>query len=161
MLSFVMRCLIFLLFHIQIHPSLGSGYYAFFSNSFTRFNPARAFATPSVNPIFFARAAASSYCLRASAVLPSISKNSPRLWVATAQPMSHSSVRSGDFIWLACCRARSAHWRACSMRRARGAVFETGKSEGRGDMVIASVEEGGVCWTRQVEMLFTGWISLG
>lgn len=41
------------------------------------------------------------------------------------------------------------------MRRVRGAVLETGKSEGRGDIVIASVEEGGVCWTRQVEMLFT------
>jgi hypothetical protein len=27
---------------------------------------------------------------------------------------------------------------------------------GSGAMVMASVVEGGVCWTRQVEMLFTG-----
>jgi hypothetical protein len=41
------------------------------------------------------------------------------------------------------------------MRRARGAEFETGKSEGSGAMVMASVVEGGVCWTRQVDILFT------
>jgi hypothetical protein len=41
------------------------------------------------------------------------------------------------------------------MSRVRGAEFVTGKSEGSVDIVIASVWEGGVCWTRQLEMLFT------
>ena len=43
-------------------------------------------------------------------------------------------------------------------------MFVTGKSEGAEDIVIASVEEGGVCWTRQVEMLFmrtTLWQEFG
>lgn len=43
------------------------------------------------------------------------------------------------------------------MARVRGAEFETGKSVGASDMVMAleEEEEGGVCWTRQVDMLFT------
>ena len=42
------------------------------------------------------------------------------------------------------------------MRRARGAELVTGKSVGAEDMVMALEEEGGFCWARQVEMLFTG-----
>jgi hypothetical protein len=41
------------------------------------------------------------------------------------------------------------------MRMARGALFVMGKSEGSVDMVMESAEEGGDCWTRQEEMLFT------
>lgn len=41
------------------------------------------------------------------------------------------------------------------MRRERGAVLLTGKLEGAEDMVMALEEDDGVCWTRQVEMLFT------
>jgi hypothetical protein len=51
------------------------------------------------------------------------------------------------------------------MRRVRGGLFVTGKSEGEADIVMASVEEVGVCWARQEDMLFTEllvwvvWIS--
>lgn len=45
------------------------------------------------------------------------------------------------------------------MRRARGAEFVTGKSEGVEERVNAEEDEGGVCWTRQVEMLFTVDVS--
>jgi hypothetical protein len=69
--------------------------------------------------------------------------------------MSHSSFLSAPVIVDACAKAFVAHWRACSIKSARGAVFVTGKSEGSVDMVIASDVEDGLCWTRQVEMLFT------
>ena len=139
---------------IMSHSSQSLTHHAF-SKSLHLLIPALAFTNPSLNPIFLARLAASSYLCRASPSLPSISKNSPKLCVATAQPTSHSSFRSGALMWAACASARSAHCRAWSMRRARGAEFETGKSEGSGAMVMASVVEGGVCWTRQVDMLFT------
>lgn len=42
------------------------------------------------------------------------------------------------------------------MARERGAEFVTGKEVGASDMVIALEEVGGVCWARQVDMLFTG-----
>ena len=41
------------------------------------------------------------------------------------------------------------------MARDRGAEFVTGKEVGAEDMVIALEEVGGVCWARQVDMLFT------
>jgi hypothetical protein len=44
--------------------------------------------------------------------LPSISKNSPKLCVATAHPMSHSSFRSGALICAAWANALVAHCRA-------------------------------------------------
>jgi hypothetical protein len=47
------------------------------------------------------------------------------------------------------------------MRSVRGAVFVTGKSLGSVDIVIASDEEEGDCWTRQLEMLFTVVMSVG
>lgn len=53
-----------------------------------------------------------------------------------------------------------AHWRAWSMRTARGAEFVTGKLEGAGERLIAEEDGGGVCWTRDVEMLFTANVSL-
>jgi hypothetical protein len=132
----------------------------FFSNSFSLAKPARAFAFPSANPIAFASLDASWYFCRASSILPSISKNSPRLCVATAQPISHSSSRSGALMAEACARAFAAHCRACSMRMVRGALFVTGKSVGSVDIVMASVAEDGDCWARQEEMLFTvGWLA--
>jgi hypothetical protein len=129
------------------------------SSSFSLRSPALAFTLPSANPTALAKLAASSYFLLASSTFPSISKNSPRLWVATAQPTSHSSLRSGGLMAEACARALVAHWRACSIKRARGGVLVTGKSEGSVERVIASEAEEGDCWARQVEMLFTG--SLG
>ena len=45
------------------------------------------------------------------------------------------------------------------MARERGAEFVTGKEVGAEDMVIALEEVGGVCFARQVDMLFTGWVS--
>ncbi len=43
------------------------------------------------------------------------------------------------------------------MRRARGGGLVTGKEEGELERVSASAveDDGGDCWTRQVEMLFT------
>ena len=84
--------------HLIIHSSLFLTPQAFLSTSLHLFTPALAFVTPSANPIFFAKLAASSYFFLASPILPSISKNSPRLCVATAQPMSHSSFRSDPLI---------------------------------------------------------------
>lgn len=85
------------------------------------------------------------YCCCASLILPSISKNSPRLCVATAQPTSHSSVRSGGVISAARVRALVAHFRAWSTSAARGEervpvrLSIEGVGEGDGDDV------GGVC----------------
>jgi hypothetical protein len=140
----------------QFEVNLISIPHALFSTSFNLINPALAFALPSTNPTAFAIFAAASYCSRASLTLPSISKNSPRLCVATAQPMSHSSVRSGASIVADVARAFVAHWRAWSIRMARGGVFVTGKSVGEEDIVRVEVEEVGDCWARQVDMLFTG-----
>jgi hypothetical protein len=82
------------------------------SNSINLFSPAFAFACPSAKPTDLDSFEASSYFCLASLILPSISKNSPKLWVATAQPMSHSSFRSGDWMEAACASALVAHWRA-------------------------------------------------
>jgi len=128
--------------------------------SFSLLIPILALFTPSANLIFLAKLAASSYFCLASSVLPCISKNSPRLCVATAQPTSHSSVRSGALIWPAWARALVAHVRAWSMRRVRGAELFTGKSVGADERVGAE-DEGGVCCARQVDILFTKRVSRG
>lgn len=90
----------------------------------------------------FARLLASSKRFRASAILPSISANSPRLCVATAQPISHSSVLSGGAIFADTAIAFSAHALALPTR----ADFDIGDWPG---------VDGGFCWAREMERLFT------
>jgi hypothetical protein len=75
-------------------------------------------------------------------MLPSISANSPRLCVATAQAISHSSVRSGGAHFAAKATAFSAQARALLTSAGR----ETGGCPGVG---------GGACWAREIERLFT------
>jgi hypothetical protein len=146
---------------MSFHILFDAPHYRPFSISFNLASPMRALVFPSLNPICFANLCASVYCFLASSILPSISKNSPRLCVATAQPISHSSLRSGAVMAEACASAFVAHWRACSMRTARGAAFVTGKSVGEADIVIALSEEAGDCCARQAEMLFTVVVSIG
>ena len=111
-----------------------------------RCNAAAAFATPSGKPTACASSLASSYRRRASARSPSISANSPRLCVATAQPTSHSSLRSGGWILAAMAIALIAHARALAMSAER---------EARGWPATC----GGSCCAREMERLFTGKIS--
>lgn len=120
--------------------SFGYIYLDLFSSSINLLNPNRAFVCPSANPTAFDKLTASSYLCFASLSLPSISKNSPRLCVATAHPTSHSWSRSGGFIVAACAIALVAHCRACSIRSVRGAEFVTGKSVGSSESVMASAE---------------------
>ena len=98
--------------------------------------------TPSWKPITFAILLASSNRFRASTMFPSISANSPRLWVATAQPMSHSSVLSGGLICAATARAFSAHALALPTSAGR----DTGGCPG---------VDGGFCCANEIDRLFT------
>ena len=75
-------------------------------------------------------------------MFPSISANSPRLWVATAQPMSHSSVLSGGLICAATARAFSAHALALPTSAGR----DTGGCPG---------VDGGFCCANEIDRLFT------
>lgn len=102
--------------------------------------------TPSWKPIALDKAFASSYRFLASAIFPSISANSPRLCVATAQPMSHSSVLSGGVIFADTAIAFSAHARALLI------------SAGR-DIVGWPCTTGGSCWATDIERLFTIIVS--
>ena len=110
-------------------------------------SPDLAFSVPSANPIVFDSDSASLYFCRASEILPSISKNSPRLCVAVAHPISHSSFLSGGFMMAANASALLAHCRALSTSTSR---------EGGGPFEIIDTDGGGgVCWARHEEILFT------
>ena len=109
--------------------------------SFTRFRAKSALSTPSWNPMALAKALASSNLFLASLIFPSISANSPKLCVATAQPTSHSSFRSGGVILDAKAIAFSDQRRAFCINTGREA---------------AGALEGGSCWAREMERLFTG-----
>ena len=99
-----------------------------------------AFSMPSLKPTAFARDSASVYFFLASSARPSISANSPRLCVATAHPMSHSSVRSSGLTAVPTSIAFSAQERAFEIRTARD--------------VGGPTEELGRVWARDVERLF-------
>lgn len=75
-------------------------------------------------------------------MFPSISANSPRLCVATAQAVSHSSVRSGGVIFAATATDFSAHARALLTRPDR-------------DIGGCPRVGGGSCCARDMERLFT------
>lgn len=101
---------------------------------------------------------------------PAISANSPKLCVATAQPISHSSVRSGGLIDCERCIAFVAHKVACALYSAgesivSGVCAEAGALEGFVFRIdLASVLErsgggfvkdgGGRCWAIDVARLF-------
>jgi len=105
-------------------------------------SPFSEFSIPSVNPIAFAKLLASSNLLLASLRSPSISANSPKLCVATAHPTSHSSVLSGGVILDVTVTAFSAQARALETKAER---------EGGGTPGV----DGGSCWAREMERLFT------
>lgn len=88
------------------------------------------FIIPSVNPTAFAKLFASSYFFLASDTFPSISANSPKLCVATAHPISHSSLRSGGCILAATARAFCAHIFAFETSAARVGGFWPGVGGG-------------------------------
>ena len=79
-------------------------------------------------------------------MLPFISKNSPKLWVATAQPISHSSVRPGGVIVAANAIAFSDHNLALSTN----VVLDAGGGPDVG---------GGSCCASEMARLFTVDVS--
>lgn len=90
---------------------------AYFSDNLLR--AVSALEIPPLNPITFDKDFASSYLSLAAAISPSISANSPRLWVATAHARSHSSVLSGGAIFVAISMALTAQARAFDTRVGR------------------------------------------
>lgn len=132
-------------------------------------NPRRACSTPSVKPAVVAKPSASLYLFIASAKSLRISANSPRLCVAVAQPMSHSSVLSAGPIDCARACAFCAHriaWatKSVSFGAVAAAVNVCLFEDGETVLWLPDLGLDGCCWAIAVARLFiriTAWHEVG
>ena len=111
-------------------------------SSSSSFKHSFAFCTASSNPALLPSASASSNRLLASAKSPPMRAIIPQLFIATAQPSSHSTVRSGGCMDAATVIALWAHSVALARRAA-------------GDVGGADAVGGGFWRARHMERLFT------